>query len=34
VVGRGDHQTLLADCPAYAQFAESQSLVAAAGEHP
>ena len=28
VVGRGAHATLLADCPTYAQFAESQSMEA------
>ncbi len=28
VVGRGDHATLLDECPAYAQFAESQSVSA------
>jgi ATP-binding cassette subfamily B multidrug efflux pump len=31
VVGIGTHQTLLADCPTYAEFADSQSLGAGAG---
>ena len=31
VVGVGTHETLLADCPAYAEFADSQSLGAGAG---
>jgi ATP-binding cassette subfamily B protein len=31
VVGVGTHQTLLATCPAYAEFADSQSLGAGAG---
>ena len=31
VVGIGTHETLIADCPAYAEFADSQSLGAGAG---
>jgi ATP-binding cassette, subfamily B, multidrug efflux pump len=31
VVGAGTHETLLADCPAYAEFADSQSLGAGVG---
>ncbi len=31
VVGIGTHETLLADCPTYAEFADSQSLGAGAG---
>ncbi len=31
VVGAGTHDTLLADCPAYAEFADSQSLGAGVG---
>ncbi len=34
VVGTGTHESLLADCPAYAQFAESQSTGVSAGEQP
>ncbi len=30
VVGIGTHETLLADCPTYAEFADSQSLGAGA----
>ncbi len=33
VVGIGTHETLLADCPTYAEFADSQSLGAGAGGH-
>ena len=33
VVGIGTHETLLATCPTYAEFADSQSLVAGAGGH-
>ena len=32
VVGAGTHETLLTECPAYAQFADSQSLGVGAGE--
>jgi ATP-binding cassette subfamily B protein len=28
VVGTGTHQQLLAECPTYAEFAESQSVMA------
>jgi ATP-binding cassette subfamily B protein len=28
VVGAGTHESLLVDCPTYAEFAESQSLSA------
>ena len=31
VVGAGTHETLLADCPTYAEFADSQSLGAGVG---
>ncbi|HTY28564.1 MAG TPA: ABC transporter ATP-binding protein, partial [Mycobacterium sp.] len=31
VVGAGNHEALLADCPAYAEFADSQSLGAGVG---
>nr|CRL81003.1 ABC transporter ATP-binding protein [Mycolicibacter nonchromogenicus] len=31
VVGTGTHRELLADCPTYAEFAESQSVTAGAG---
>src|SRR5512139_2431849 len=31
LVGTGTHESLLADCPEYAQFAESQSLGAGVG---
>lgn len=31
VVGEGTHESLLADCPAYAEFADSQSVIAGAG---
>ncbi len=31
IVGIGTHETLIADCPAYAEFADSQSLGAGAG---
>jgi ATP-binding cassette subfamily B protein len=31
VVGAGTHDTLLAECPAYAEFAESQSVAAGVG---
>ena len=34
VVGAGTHQTLLTDCPAYAEFADSQSLGVGAGDQP
>ena len=33
VVGVGTHETLLATCPTYAEFADSQSLGAGAGGH-
>jgi ATP-binding cassette subfamily B protein len=33
VVGVGTHETLLATCPTYAEFADSQSLAAGAGGH-
>ncbi len=32
VAGQGDHATLLDECPTYAQFAESQTVGAVAGE--
>jgi ABC-type multidrug transport system fused ATPase/permease subunit len=32
VVGAGTHESLLADCPAYAEFAESQSLGVGVGD--
>ena len=31
VVGAGTHESLLADCPTYREFAESQSLDAGVG---
>ena len=31
VVGTGTHESLLADCPTYAEFADSQSLGAGVG---
>ena len=31
VVGAGSHESLLADCPTYREFAESQSLDAEVG---
>lgn len=31
VVGAGSHDTLLADCPTYAEFVDSQSLGAGVG---
>ena len=31
VVGIGNHETLLVSCPAYAEFADSQSLGAGVG---
>jgi ATP-binding cassette, subfamily B, multidrug efflux pump len=34
VVGAGTHETLLIDCPAYAEFADSQSLGVGAGDQP
>ena len=34
VVGTGTHETLLIDCPAYAEFADSQSLGVGAGDQP
>ena len=34
VVGAGTHETLLTECPAYAQFADSQSLGVGAGGRP
>lgn len=34
VVGVGTHETLLVDCPTYAQFAESQAVGADAGGRP
>jgi ABC-type multidrug transport system fused ATPase/permease subunit len=34
VVGSGSHETLLAECPAYAEFAESQSLASGVGGPP
>lgn len=34
VVGRGTHDALLADCPIYAEFADSQSLGAGVGGQP
>jgi ATP-binding cassette subfamily B protein len=33
VVGIGTHETLLATCPTYAEFADSQSLAAGTGGH-
>jgi len=32
VVGAGTHDTLLAECPAYAEFAESQAITAGVGD--
>ena len=32
VVGTGTHESLLADCPTYAEFADSQSLDADVGD--
>jgi len=32
-VGIGTHETLLATCPTYAEFADSQSLGAGTGGH-
>ena len=34
VAGAGTHETLLTECPAYAQFADSQSLGVGAGGRP
>jgi ATP-binding cassette, subfamily B, multidrug efflux pump len=34
VVGAGTHQSLLLDCPTYAEFADSQSVGVRAGDHP
>jgi ATP-binding cassette subfamily B protein len=34
VVGGGTHDTLLVDCPTYAEFAESQAVGADAGGRP
>ena len=34
VVGAGTHETLLTECPAYAQFADSQSLGVGSGGRP
>ena len=34
VVGAGTHESLLADCPTYAEFADSQSLGAGVGGRP
>jgi ATP-binding cassette subfamily B protein len=34
VVGAGSHEKLLAECPTYAEFAESQSLTAGVGGPP
>jgi ATP-binding cassette, subfamily B, multidrug efflux pump len=31
VVGTGTHETLLVECPAYAEFVDSQSLSAGVG---
>jgi ATP-binding cassette subfamily B multidrug efflux pump len=34
VVGTGTHEALLADCPTYAEFADSQAVGAGIGGHP
>ena len=34
VVGVGTHDTLLAECPVYAEFAESQGVGARVGGRP
>lgn len=34
LVGAGTHDSLLADCPTYAEFADSQSLISAAPQPP
>ncbi len=34
LVGAGTHESLLADCPIYAEFADSQSLISAAPQQP
>lgn len=34
VVGRGTHESLLTECPTYAEFADSQSMTAAVGGGP
>jgi ATP-binding cassette subfamily B protein len=34
VVGAGTHETLLAECPTYAEFADSQSMAAGVGGPP
>jgi ATP-binding cassette subfamily B protein len=33
VVGIGTHEALLATCPSYAEFADSQSMSAGTGGH-
>jgi ABC-type multidrug transport system fused ATPase/permease subunit len=34
LVGAGTHESLLLDCPTYAEFADSQSLISAAPQRP
>ncbi|HET9564980.1 MAG TPA: hypothetical protein VFP27_10885, partial [Mycobacterium sp.] len=34
VVGTGTHESLLADCPTYAEFADSQAIGAGVGDRP
>jgi ABC-type multidrug transport system fused ATPase/permease subunit len=34
LVGAGTHESLLVDCPTYAEFADSQSLISGSPEHP